>query len=42
MIEQRRQQYNTVRPHAALGVVPPALGAYTPVLNAVSQTRAVI
>lgn len=29
VIEQWRQQYNTVRPHAALGYRPPAPGAYT-------------
>ena len=33
VIEQWRQQYNRVRPHAALGYRPPALGAYTPPWN---------
>ncbi len=32
VIGQWRQQYNTVRPHAALGYRPPAPGAYNPFL----------
>ena len=31
VIEQWRVQYNTVRPHSALGYRPPAPGAYQPV-----------
>jgi len=42
VIGQWHQQYNTVRPHAALGYRPPAPGAYTPVLNAVSQPQMVM
>jgi putative transposase len=42
VIEQWRQQYNTMRPHSALGYRPPAPGAYSPVLNPVSQPQAVI
>ena len=30
MIEQWRQEYNTRRPHSALGYRPPAPGAYSP------------
>ena len=37
MIEQWRQQYNRVRPHAALGYRPPAPGGYTPPWNPVSK-----
>ena len=32
VIEQWRVQYNTVRPHSALGYRPPAPGAYSPFL----------
>ena len=32
VIEQWRVQYNTVRPHSALGCRPPAPGAYSPFL----------
>jgi len=42
VIEQWRQQYNTKRPHSALGYRPPAPGAYSPVLNPVSQPQVVI
>ena len=42
VIGQWRQQYNTVRPHAALGYRPPAPGAYTPVRNPVSQPQVVM
>ena len=42
VIGQWRQQYNTVRPHAALGYRPPAPGAYTPVRNPISQPQAVM
>ena len=31
--EQWRKQYNTVRPHSALGYRPPVPGAYSPVLK---------
>ena len=41
VIGQWRQQYNTVRPHAALGYRTPAPGAYTP-RNPVSQPQVVI
>lgn len=37
VIGEWRQQYNTVRQHAALGDRPPALGAYAPVWNPVSR-----
>ena len=33
VIEQWRVQYNTVRPHSALGYRPPAPGAYSPFLQ---------
>ena len=39
---QWRQQYNTRRPHSALGYRPPAPGAYSPVLKPVSQPQAVM
>ena len=39
VIEQWRQQYNTVRPHTSLGYRPPAPGAYIPVPNSVSQPQ---
>ena len=42
VIGQWRQEYNTVRPHAALGYRPPAPGAYSPVWNQVSQPQAVM
>ncbi len=42
VIGQWRQQYNTMRPHAALGYRPPAPGAYTPVRNPVSQPQVVM
>jgi Integrase core domain len=42
VIEQWRQQYNTVRSHAALGYRPPAPGAYSPVLNPGSQPQVVM
>ena len=42
VIGQWRQQYNMVRPHAALGYRPPAPGAYTPVWNPVSQPQVVM
>ena len=42
VIGQWRQQYNTVRPQAALGYRPPAPGAYTPVRNPVSQPQVVM
>jgi len=42
VIEQWRNQYNTVRPHAALGYRPPAPGAYIPVLNPGSQPQVVM
>ena len=42
VIEGWRKQYNTVRPHSALGYRPPAPGAYNPVLKPVSQPQAVI
>ena len=42
VIEQWRQQYNTVRPLAALGYRPPAPGAYTPVWNLVPQPQVVM
>ncbi len=42
VIEQWRVQYNTVRPHSALGYRPPAPGAYSPPLplKPVSQPQA--
>ncbi len=42
MIEQWRKEYNTRRPHSALGYRPPALEAYSPVLKQVSQPKAVM
>ena len=39
VIEQWRQQYNRIRPHAALGYRPPAPGAYTPRLETGSTTQ---
>jgi putative transposase len=42
VIENWRRQYNTVRPHAALGYRPPAPEAYSPVLNPVSQPQMVM
>ncbi len=42
VIEGWRKEYNTVRPHSALGYRPPAPGAYNPVLKPVSQPQAVI
>ena len=44
VIEQWRQKYNRVRPHAALGYRPPAPGAYGPLVspNSVSQPWAVM
>ena len=42
VIEQWRVQYNTVRPHSALGYRPPAPGAYSSLLplKPVSQPQA--
>ena len=44
VIEQWRQQYNRVRPHAALGYRPPARGAYNPFLlpKPVSRSQAMM
>ncbi|MSO20424.1 MAG: transposase, partial [Acidobacteria bacterium] len=42
VIEQWRQQYNTSRPHSALGYRPPAPGAYSPVKNPVSRPQVVM
>ncbi|MCH8267996.1 MAG: IS3 family transposase [Acidobacteria bacterium] len=42
VIQGWRKEYNTVRPHSALGYRPPAPGAYNPVLKPVSQPQAVI
>ena len=44
VIEQWRQEYNTRRPHSALGYRPPAPGAYSPLLppKPVSQPQAVM
>ena len=42
VIEQWRWQYNTAGPRASLGYKFPPPGAYTPVLNLVSQPRAVM
>ena len=42
VIEQWWRQYNTVRPHAALGYRPPAPGAYNAVLNSASQPQVVM
>ena len=42
VIGQWREQYNTVRPHAALGYRPPAPGAYTPAWPLVSQPQIVM
>ena len=43
VIEQWRMEYNTQRPHSALGYRPPApVAAFRPAANLVSQPRAVI
>ncbi|MCH8947936.1 MAG: IS3 family transposase [Acidobacteria bacterium] len=42
VIQGWRKEYNTVRPHSALGYRPPAPGAYNPVLKPVSQPQAVM
>ena len=42
VIGQWREQYNTVRPHAALGYRPPAPGAYTPALPPILQPQIVM
>jgi transposase InsO family protein len=44
VIEQWRAEYNTRRPHSALGYRPPVPAAYSPLVaaNPVSQPRAVI
>ena len=42
VIEQWRQQYNRVRPHAALGYRPPAPGAYTPPWNPVPRPQVIM
>ena len=42
VIEQWRQQYNMVRPHAALDYRPPAPEAYSPVWSQVSQPQVVM
>ena len=44
VIEQWREEYNTRRPHSALGYRPPAPGAYNPLsqINGVSQPQAVM
>ena len=42
VIEQWRQQYNRVRPYAALGYRPPAPGAYTPPWNPVPRLQMVM
>ena len=42
VIEQWRQQYNRVRPHAALGYRPPAPGAYTPPWNPIPRLQMVM
>ena len=42
VIEQWRQQYNRVRPHAALGYRPPAPGAYTPPGNPVPRPQIIM
>ena len=42
VIEQWRQQYNRVRPHAALGYRPPAPGGYTPPWNPVPRPQVIM
>ena len=42
MIEQWRKEYNTPRPHSALGYRPPVPGAYSPVWKTISQPQAVM
>ena len=42
VVEQWRQQYNTRRPHSALGYSPPAPGAYSPVGKPVSRPQIVV
>jgi len=44
VIEQWRVEYNTHRPHSALGYRPPVPAAYSPLVavNQISQPRAVI
>lgn len=42
VIGQWQEQYNTVRPHAALGYRPPAPGVYTPAWSPVSQPHVVM
>ena len=44
MIGQWKEQYNRVRPHAALGYRSPAPGAYSPAFfpKPVSQLQAVV
>src|SRR5438105_3814058 len=43
VIEQWRMDYNTQRPHSALGYRPPApVAAFRPAVNLVSQPRAVM
>ena len=42
VIEQWRQQYNRVRPHAAVGYRPPAPGAYTPPWNPIPMLQMVM
>jgi len=44
VIEQWRAEYNTRRPHSALGYRPPVPAAYSPLVaaNPVSQPGAVI
>ena len=43
-IEKRLVEYNTRRPHSALGYRPPAPGVYSPLVpsNPISQPRAVM
>ena len=42
VIEQWRQPYNRIRPHAALGYRPPVPGAYTPHWNPVLRPQRVM
>jgi transposase InsO family protein len=43
LIEQWRVEYNTQRPHSALGYRPPApVAAFRPVASSVSHPRAVM
>jgi putative transposase len=44
VIEKWRREYNTIRPHSALGYRPPAPAAYSPLVspNSVSRTEAVM